>query len=1669
MVPHPARDRERSLPDLSPAASRRLSSPGAAGGKGGAAKQVKAQAETFANASASAHAACEALRSLTSELQASLAKGAGSLSEWQRLAFSQAGQVKAIDEMSAPQPEPWAAAVRCAQELGTLMAALQAEVNDAAIRVQDLASAQSELEAESRRWLQAMPREAASQRALEVLQQAGAIEPLGGETPLLRELRDRHPDATLLRPAATDRDRGQLPMLSPSPMKELLRDSPGRGYGTSRRALSFDSTQGSFAGGVTRYPTEEKTTWACTAARLAGAEKLLPPRLGQKGKATGKMSRNTSALELRDTRATMLPDSSFYTTSSSMEMDAELNATKAALDELRAENALLKSRFRDKAAPVTIRLGGGSKPSSSSSSPGLPRQRGGFNEAAMTCTRMKVRSEGGSERSSEEDEAEMRRLKYQLEDTEKDLARAHRFLAKSRQEITETNKANEDLRAAARDLRRELNDAVQQGLVGRSDSALLRELKRRGVEFSSLAKEGAPLEVLPETPRTPEGATPPQSASPPPPPPPSHLKRLSDPDEAEVDFMVEPSFSKQAPPSSQAPKSLPPGAGDNDNNVFCTEPPLNFHVKAMVTPQPTSADRHGRSAGHARRSAPAPPALPAAKRLSSPSRGSPRSGSPGQAAASRGVTIAVQTDERGPPQPSDLPRRKTIPELWQVAREFAWRLVAIGGEQSHIEYKLHKIYDEHEPDFHDKRIGLLEHVSRHARREEFNRQVKELLDYARGSKKQAEIVREASSGDLKKLEAEMAKGYDKAYEKAGGLAVAKKHFAEANEWLGKLRRKRGTDRFRQDAGFELLGLDAVYETTRKANEKLGSEVMRIATETVGKAYHAKLKGRVRARAKVLTKYGNNAACLTDVMRASIVYPTIDDLYAALKHILKQEIEDDRRDFGILEAADRFQDPKDGYRDVSMLVIVDGVIGEVQLHLQQIKDAKSGEGHDAYKLQRQINETLFEACVQGDEDSICALAKQFHASAVAVRDKNGRSALHYACQIGSSKAVRVLLANGANPWAADDKGILPCEVALKSPCESGCSGPQKALKGHITKRCRLCGSKAMKPYDFCTGTTCQRSHALTGTASAKQLAVEQHEAELNGHGGHTDAMSMVLAAMLKTAKDSHAASAKRLASCFLPWWVDFVAQLALGKTAQQQYRREQMMIVGRFLVDLVRKCAAQKPLEAFLLESAERGLAPRVRLLLQANFDEKPVRGQPSVMDVVIQNGHEKLALELSEMPRTKFRPHGFYACTCNCSTLNIHLQHAARDEDHSYAKTALAAKADPNAYDAFLQMQRTPLMAFAAAGDMDMCRKLIERRASLDWHDKFGCDATHYALAHQQYDLQIHLQKVKVVVELPRPDESSVDYLKEAVRTGCSGPIYRFLRANGAIHEKDKPRAKAKAPARPRGRPEPLDEGPPAAVVELLNQRMDDYGRTLLHMCIRDARECDPAGQVCRVLLHARADPALANNRGDTVLHHAAERGNAELYSYLLEAIKLEHGQEKADLMERTENMHGQAPREYLLRSINRGALRRAGMEEPPDPHRILKRVGLMAFKHVLLTAKLDACRESEARTWFEIIMTYKGDLKEELGQASQLLTPCVSGVLSSMPASPSMDHPVVQMTMRSAHCAHSLRTASQTSNHPRADGALRRGRAARLETESAARGFYKEARMIIDANRLVG
>eukprot|EP00929_Paragymnodinium_shiwhaense_P008684 TRINITY_DN112648_c0_g1_i1.p1 TRINITY_DN112648_c0_g1~~TRINITY_DN112648_c0_g1_i1.p1 ORF type:complete len:1463 (+),score=386.76 TRINITY_DN112648_c0_g1_i1:123-4511(+) len=1407
--------------------------------------QARAQAHSLATATAAARQASGILKTAAHELTVALSQGATALAEWRRIAFQLAeGGAPAADVDASS----WAQAVRGMQTLEANVAALQAEAADAAGKVATIAGAQLDLETEMQDWVLGLPKEAACPGALQVLHERAGVRPLGGEGTLLREVKERHPAATLLSAISTS---------EAVPLPAIVKRSPSA---SSARSATVTPT----SGGLKSRQGEERPTYACTAARKAGerAFALQSSGLGKPGKMGRSLSSSffSSQSTLRRSSFRFAEDTD--TGSAGKDM-AELIATQMALSETKAELAVLRSRARDKAPPVTVRLGGPEKP-------GIPftpiKRNSGADgaESLLQCSKMRVppkAGDSGGMMSRVEDEMEIARLRYQVEDLERDLTRAQRFLTKGREEIAEVTVAVQQAREQEKTAKQELEELRATALKKVPIPDLTKEVQERGLDVQVQLLEAIASKEL---------AAQLKSVS-------FDVSRLQVPEPKKEEPPPEPA-KEEPPPLPPAPPPLPPPRSEKPRARQRSLPGAPGAIEEEAEEEEYFDEFYDEPDEEF-------------FKMTAPARGRTRSGK----------------------------------VLWKRAKLKIGQLVKFGGEKAQVELQLSKVYDKFREDFQDERVGMLEFISKHASQAEFNEQVRELID----SDSTAASKEASTTAGLAALEAEMAAGYNAAFKKAGGNKVAEPFFPEANRLLRQLRLKRGTKRFRQDAGFDILGLDAVYDTVARCDAKLGEEMTRIAEATGGHLYHAKLKGRVRARAKVLTKYGNNPAYLTDLMRASIVYPSIEALYDALFYMLHEEVEHGRRDYGLLEVTDRFQEPKDGYRDVSMLVEVDGVVGEVQLHLQHIKDSKSGTGHDAYKKQRMVNETLFEACVRASVPDIVALAKEYKCCAAGVKDKYGRTALHYACQVGSFVAVRLLVMYGADVWATDVNDILPFEVALRAACGS----ENKLHTKQIVSACKICGDAVTKPWVLCGGKACKvKPTAVIGIGDSASDVPSEHD----------DVVQCMLAAMLKTKNGQiNPRGPKHIVEVLMPWWTDHV--LHLPEDCSESLR-DRWLFVGSQMVRIVIDFKAHATLHDYMLDAAANADFERVKLLLDVGFDEQPQRGEQSVMDVLIENGHTAMAARILALPHPKHRPKGYNATACNCSTVHLHLRNAAKQENVDYMKTALAAKADPNHAEACLVQQRSPLMCFAAGGHLDACRLLVENDAQVNMRDKFSCSASQYAEALGEQEVVAYLNSVKEATVLPKKDDATLEYLLEAVRAGCAGAVARFVNAH-------------------------KEAGTDA--IELLNKNDGPYKLTPLHSAVQAAKKFDQVGQCVRALIYHKADPTMTTSAGDTVLHYAA--AIPMLYQYVREAVirYLEDGggvDVCLEDLESQENEGGQEPRDVLKRSMTREQMQRAGLEEPPEESEKLKRFGFLGFRINAQLKHFKSLQMTSAEGWLDLM-----------------------------------------------------------------------------------------------------
>merc|ERR1711970_1306483 len=107
-------------------------------------------------------------------------------------------------------------------------------------------------------------------------------------------------------------------------------------------------------------------------------------------------------------------------------------------------------------------------------------------------------------------------------------------------------------------------------------------------------------------------------------------------------------------------------------------------------------------------------------------------------------------------------------------------------------------------------------------------------------------------------------------------------------------------------------------------------------------------------------------------------------------------------------------------------------------------------------------------------------------------------------------------------------------------------------------------------------------------------------------------------------------------------------------------------------------------------------------------------GTLSALDLALKNGHKEMAVLLTTHPMAKATGNNNFSRP-HVETVHGHLKIAARQEDPAYAMAALAAKAEPNAMMACSNGKPSPLMCFAAAGNLDMCRLLMEKNAQISW------------------------------------------------------------------------------------------------------------------------------------------------------------------------------------------------------------------------------------------------------------------------------------------------------------------------------------------------------------------
>lgn len=264
-------------------------------------------------------------------------------------------------------------------------------------------------------------------------------------------------------------------------------------------------------------------------------------------------------------------------------------------------------------------------------------------------------------------------------------------------------------------------------------------------------------------------------------------------------------------------------------------------------------------------------------------------------------------------------------------------------------------------------------------------------------------------------------------------------------------------------------------------------------------------------------------------------------------------------------------------------------------------------------------------------------------------------------------------------------------------------------------------------------------------------------------------------------------------------------------------------------------------------------------------------------------------------------------------------------------------------------------MSFAAAGELELCKELINARSEVQWIDGSCCSAVHYALSLKRMPVVDFLRAQRAITEVPLKHNSLQDvaqYLLKAVQEGCCGAVHR-----GADSLRNMQFLKKQSDS--------------IAVKEVLRERFGPSRWTLLHYAVKVLRSADPAGQVCRALLQAKADPRLLCADGETPLHWASSLGQQQVFDALAQgALRAESEDQTLQAMGRGEEVDVSLPMAEVLVSETQKALKRQLLRVETEHGVVAKpkndddaipwlQAGLLAFKHAVLCKRL-VCRDPQ-------------------------------------------------------------------------------------------------------------
>ncbi|CAE7721494.1 unnamed protein product [Symbiodinium sp. CCMP2592] len=248
-------------------------------------------------------------------------------------------------------------------------------------------------------------------------------------------------------------------------------------------------------------------------------------------------------------------------------------------------------------------------------------------------------------------------------------------------------------------------------------------------------------------------------------------------------------------------------------------------------------------------------------------------------------------------------------------------------------------------------------------------------------------------------------------------------------------------------------LEELYAFCKEKAPVFFAKVRAVAERTGGRNVEPPLKGMPRCRDKAQFKYKDKKGeiswhRLTDIVRDTIVYKNLDDMYKGLRAIHEDEQID------IIECNDRYMNPLDGgYRDLQLSLRIDGMVCELQLNTKWMLHVKENAGHRAFEVSREVMAAVAEPNAVERCHNILQWGKEnlgpnADAELQEMLNDDKKGLLHKAAKAGNAHLVSIFLAFRADVNHTDPK-------MMRTPLhEAMAQGHERAMWALLCSRADL---------------------------------------------------------------------------------------------------------------------------------------------------------------------------------------------------------------------------------------------------------------------------------------------------------------------------------------------------------------------------------------------------------------------------------------------------------------------------------------------------------------------------------------------------------------------------------------------------------------------------------------